>query len=157
MRKIAPQTIGKCLNLWKITRLTIEKWPGFYKIKGQHTQIIAIRQKTFQCESHGSTSLAIREEINHVAIWQLGGRFDVSRFGGGRSSPWFYAALLPDKHLSPFVFGARSQDLLWQESKKDPLRTNIPSLGQISPSSKSAGQECLNRRSHSRIGYLRLR
>ena len=33
----------------------MEKWPGFYKIKEQRTQIVAkIRQKAFQYELHKS-------------------------------------------------------------------------------------------------------
>ena len=78
MGKIAPQTIGKCSNLWKITRLTIEKWPGFYKIKEQRTQIVAIRQKHLNM-NHTQVWQSERRLITwQWGCWQLGGRFDDS-------------------------------------------------------------------------------
>ena len=113
------------------------------------------------------TSLAIRHRrlITGHHSWQDGGRFDdrsCSQCG------WFgvfsQQCLTAGRTSQSICRGARSPDLLWPRSKKSPLRTSIPNLGQVFPawtsipnigqislSSKNAREECRDRRSHSRI------
>ena len=136
VQKIAPQAIGKCQNLWPN-----ERWPGFYKINWQKGSAYESHKFGNQAQkiNHWTSQLAgwrkiWRQELLTRLIWSFSQQCSTV----GRTS-------------QSICRGARSPDLLWPRSKKSPLRTSIPNLGQISLSSKNAGEECRDRRSHSRI------
>ena len=160
VQKIAPQAIGKRQNLWRN-----ERWPGFYKINWQ-------KGSAYESHKFGNQAQKINHWTSQLAGWRKIWRQELLT----RRLIWSFSQQCSTAGWTSqsICRRARSPDLLWPRSKKSPLRTSIPNLGQVFPawdktskrsplrtsipslgqislSSKNAREECRDRRSHSRI------